>query len=232
MAAADVVLDHWAGRRRLRSVPVVDGLPRRCASQEGNALAVACRLGLADDDRARTLAHRLADWQWPDGGWNCDRRPAARRSSFHETLPALWGLHEHAAATGDSTSAAAAARAAELLLAHRVVLSLRTGRPLSAAVVQLHYPPYWYYDALQALLVLTRAGFGADPRTEVARDLVASRRGESGRWSADRRWWKRPGSAGSGVEAVDWREQGDVESQLLTLNALRVLAPRAGTSSP
>jgi hypothetical protein len=30
-------------------VQVIDGLTRRCASQEGNALAVACRLGMAGD---------------------------------------------------------------------------------------------------------------------------------------------------------------------------------------
>ena len=79
---------------------MVDGLARRCASQEGNALAVACRLGLADDPRAELLARSLAGWQWPDGGWNCDRRASGRRSSFHESLPPAWGLHEYWLATG------------------------------------------------------------------------------------------------------------------------------------
>jgi hypothetical protein len=42
-----------------------------------------------------------------DGGWNCDRRPEARHSSLHETLPALSGLHEYAAATGGTACARA-----------------------------------------------------------------------------------------------------------------------------
>jgi hypothetical protein len=78
-----------------QQVKVIDGLARRCASQEGNALAVACRLGMAGDPRAELLARSLADWQWPDGGWNCDPRASGRRSSFHESLPPTWGLHEY-----------------------------------------------------------------------------------------------------------------------------------------
>ena len=93
VAACDSVLTHWARRERLSQVPVVGGRARRCASQEGNAVAVASRLGLARDQRVALLVEHLLAWQWPDGGWNCDPRPEARHSSFHETLPALWGLH-------------------------------------------------------------------------------------------------------------------------------------------
>ncbi|HET9557728.1 MAG TPA: hypothetical protein VFS70_11370, partial [Actinomycetota bacterium] len=84
-AAASTVLDWLTGAEHRRTVTVVDGLARRCASQEGNALAVACRLGMAGDPRAELLARSLAAWQWPDGGWNCDRRASGRRSSFHES---------------------------------------------------------------------------------------------------------------------------------------------------
>jgi hypothetical protein len=94
VAAASTVLDWLAGRSHRRGVKVIGGLARRCASQEGNALAVACRLGMAADPRAELLARSLAEWQWPDGGWNCDPRASGRRSSFHESLPPAWGLHE------------------------------------------------------------------------------------------------------------------------------------------
>lgn len=218
-AAAGPVLDYWAGRRRLGSVPVVEGKARRCASQEGNALAVGCRLGFGADERAHRLAEHLVAWQWPDGGWNCDRRPEAHRSSFHETWPALWGLHEYVAATGEAAARDAVARAAELVLSHDVVFSTKTGEPMRPAYVEPHYPPYWRFDVLQGLLVLTRAGHGGDPRTARARRLVAERRGVDGLWRAGRRWWKPPGAAGGGVEAVDW---GEVADQMVTLNALRV----------
>ena len=217
--AAGRLVESWAEPRRLASVPVVDGRARRCASQEADALAVACRLGLASTAPAETLAAHLARWQWPDGGWNCDRRPAARHSSVHETLPALWGLLEFAAATGDTRSRAAADRAAEVLLHRDVVFGRHTGRPLHPSVAVPHYPPYWHFDVLQALLVLHRAGHGDDPRTTPARMLLADRRRDDGSWRAARRWWQPPGSARSGVEAVDW---GAVAHQMVTLNALRI----------
>ena len=74
------------GKGHLRGVKVIDGLVRRCTSQEGNALAVCSRLGLAQDPRVELLARSLVDWQWPDGGWNCDLRASGRRSSFNESL--------------------------------------------------------------------------------------------------------------------------------------------------
>jgi hypothetical protein len=219
LALCDIVLDHWAAPPRLAQVPVVNGRARRCASQEGNAVAAACRLGLAGDPRVSLLVEHLLAWQWPDGGWNCDRRPEARHSSLHETLPALWGLHEYAAATGGTACARAVGAAGELLLRHHVVHSRRTGQPIHPTFVQPHYPPYWHYDLLQALLVLCRAGFADDPRTTSARQLVSARRRKDGRWRAVRPWWRAPGAAGSGVEAVDW---AGVAHQMVTLNALRV----------
>lgn len=219
LAVADAVLDHWASPERLARVTVVDGRARRCASQEGNAVAAACRLDLADDPRVALLVEGLLAWQWPDGGWNCDPRPAATHSSFHETLPALWGLHEYGAATGDPACRSAVRAASELLLQHRVVFSRTTGQPIHPSFVQPHYPPYWHYDVLQGLLVLCRVGYGADPRTEPARRLLRGRRRRDGTWRAVRPWWRPPGCSGSGVEAVDW---GDVTHQMVTLNALRV----------
>ena len=99
-AAASTVLDRLTGRSHRQRVQVIDGLARCCASQEGNALAVACRLGMAGDAAAELLARSLVAWQWPDGGWNCDLRASGRRSSFHESLPPAWGLHEYWRATG------------------------------------------------------------------------------------------------------------------------------------
>ena len=217
--SAHAVLAMWAGPRRLAAVPIIDGRARRCASQEGNAVAVACRLGLAADDRVATLAGHLVGWQWPDGGWNCDRRPEARRSSFHETLPALWGLHEYAASTGDAAAAEAVEGAADLLLEHRVYQRLKTGEHLSAQVVIPRWPPYWHYDVLQAMVVLTRAGYGSDPRMSAARELVAGQRRPDGTWHAGRPWWRPPGSSGSNVEAVDW---GAAMHEMVTSNALTV----------
>ncbi|HEX8928647.1 MAG TPA: hypothetical protein VGA45_07030 [Actinomycetota bacterium] len=222
-AAASTVLEWLAGDAHRRTVTVVNGLTRRCASQEGNALAVACRLGMAGDPRAELLARSLVEWQWPDGGWNCDLRASGRRSSFHESLPPAWGLHEYWLATGATWAREGAARTAELLLAHRLFRSLSGREVIDRRWLALHYPPYWHYDVLQALLVLSRLGKAGDPRAGEAVELLMRRRRADGRWQPGGCWWRPPGTrTGSGpVEVVDWGRSGP--NELLTLNALRVL---------
>jgi hypothetical protein len=220
LAAAETVLAWLISPGRLKAVQTIDGRARRCASQEGNALAVCSRLGMADDPRVRQLAELLICWQWPDGGWNCDRRPATRRSSVHESLPPLWGLHEYAAATGDRDAARAAGRTAEMLLARRVYQAQGGREPLHPSVAVLHYPPYWHYDVLQALQVLGRMGLAGDPRTADAVDLLRSKQLPDGRWRTGAHWWSRPGSKQS-ADVVDWGRRGP--NVMVTLNALRAL---------
>lgn len=220
VAAVHTVLDWLTSHRHRRAIRTVGGLTRRCGSQEGNALAVACRVGLADDPRTVDLARSLVGWQWPDGGWNCDPRATGRRSSFHETLPPMWGLHEYANVTGDEWARQAARRAAELLLEHRLFRSSRTGEPIHRSWITLHYPPYWHYDVLQALVVLDRMGLGPDPRSGDGLDLLQRRRLADGRWRAGAYWWNPPGSPRA-PEVVDWGRGGP--NEMITLNALRVL---------
>lgn len=111
----------------------------------------------------------------PDGGWNCDRNPDAHRSSFHETHAAAWGLHEYWRATGDKAACEAAVRAGELILKHRVFRSLGTGEVINKRWLQPSYPPYWHYDVLQALLVLSRLGLVKDERAGDALDELGAR---------------------------------------------------------
>jgi hypothetical protein len=220
LAVAERVLKWLTGKARLRGVKVIDGLVRRCASLEGNALAACSRLGMADDPRVELLARSLVEWQWPDGGWNCDQKASGRRSSFHETFVPAWGLHEYAVATDADWAGMAAERAAELFLEHRVFRSLRTGKPINKQWLDFHYPPYWHYDVLQALVVLGRLGKLDDPRADDALDLVAERRRPDGLWEPGGYWWQRPGS-NKLPEVVDWGRRGP--NEMITLNGLRVL---------
>jgi hypothetical protein len=221
VAAAETVLAWLTGKSHRAGVKAINGLVRRCASQEGNALAVCCRLGLAADPRVRLLAESLVEWQWPDGGWNCDKKATGRRSSFNESLAPMWGLHEYWAATGEVAAKEAAARTAELFLHHRIFRVGGKGEPIHPSFVELHYPSYWHYDMLQALVILSRLGLARDLRAEDAIELLEERRLPDGRWRAGARWWKPPGSKGANVEAVDWGRTG--QNEMVTLNALRVL---------
>ncbi|HEU4946633.1 MAG TPA: hypothetical protein VFT31_05720 [Kribbella sp.] len=219
VAAANQVLT-WLTASRRRGVAVIDGLARRCGSIEGNALAVCSRLGLTDDPRVQGLAEGLLEWQWPDGGWNCDKTATGRRSSFHETHAAAWGLHEYAVATSDTAAHEAAVRAADLFLEHKLFRSLTTGEAIDRRWLEPRYPPYWHYDILQALLVLSRLGLAGDPRAADALDEVERQRLEDGRWKVRLQWWKPAGGPGT-REVVDWGRSGP--NEMVTLNALRVL---------
>ena len=236
--ATDLVLKWLLGEAHLGNVPLINGLYRRCASQEGNALAVCSRLGIAQDPRVRGLAESLVKWQWPDGGWNCDRREEASHSSFNESLSTLWGLFEYYHVTGDIAVRESVEKVAEFFLKHRIFRSCRTGeeRPPETfhskvrrsihSFTELHYPLYWHYDILQALTILHRAGKLGDPRTREAIELVESKRREDGRWRPEGYYWslkrkKLAKLAVSNVEVVDWGRNGP--SEMITLNALRVL---------
>ena len=92
-----------------------------------------------------------------------------------------------------------------------------------------HYPPYWHYDVLQALLVLSRLGAEAgDPRAGEALELLYSAP-PARRPLAAGRLLVAPARHRSRVEAQSrWltgRRSGP--NGMLTLNALRVLKAAA-----
>ncbi len=220
------VVDWLEAPGRLARARPVAGRARMCASQDGNALWAACRLGLAADPAAARMATRLAAWQWPDGGWNCDPRPDATHSSLHETWTPLRGLAAFAAAASDvalrAAIAGAAAAAADFLLRHRLVEHHRDGAVIDPSFLRLRWPPYWHYDLLAGLGALREAGPGhlLDPRAAPALARLDRLRGSDGRWHAGGRWWRAPGSPGANVELVDWGADG--EAAMLTLGALAI----------
>jgi len=221
LAAVDQVLRWLTGDSHRRAIKKINGLTRRCASQEGNALAVCSRLGLTDDDRVRRLAESLLEWQWPDGGWNCDKNRNAHHSSFYESLVPLWGLIEYHCCTGDKRTLEAADRASDFFLRHRLFRSDKTGEVVNPEWLQLHYPLYWHYDILQALRILGLHGKLGDSRVREALDIVEGKRLAGGLWQAEGYYWRPPGRRAPSVEVVDWGRNDP--NDMITLNALRVL---------
>lgn len=233
----DQVMDQWlpedfymefeartkAAAYGRRGVPVMDGRYRRCASQQGNALYAVLKLGL-DDGRCSKLVERLLHWQWPDGGWNCDKEPSASTSSFMETLAPLRGLALYARRTGDTRAAEAARRAAEVFLERRLFKRRSDGRVIREEFTKLHYPLYWHYDVLGGLKVLAEAGLIGDPRCSDALELLTRKRLPDGGWPAEARYYRVTDSIASDAESVDW---GGVSKRVLnewvTVDALYVL---------
>lgn len=206
-----------------RGVPVMEGRHRRCASQQGNALRSLCRLGLADD-RTGTLVERLLHWQWPDGGWNCDKNPAADTSSFAETLLPLRGLAAYAEDHDDHEARSAARRAAEVLLSRRLLYRRSDGALINAEFTRLHYPLYWHYDVLGGLRGLAELGMLADPRCADALELLLRKRLPDGGWPAERRFYRTSPEISLGHDFVDWGGTSTRRSNpWVTLDALAVL---------
>lgn len=222
----DQVYGWLLSKRHERSIPTIQGRVRRCASQEGNALHYLLTLGLADA-RTDELARRLCRWQWPDGGWNCDRKPEATNSSFHESLIPLRALALHGRVTGDPASRRTAEWATDIFLKRGLYKRQRDGQIIHPNFVALHYPYYWRYNILYALRVMAEAGFIADPRCAAALDLLASKRLSDSGFPAEKKYYSVYGGAKtmkSGHSLVDWGGTSKVRmNEWVTVDALGVL---------
>ena len=237
------VLDVWLSRafymefeskvsvpkhRSAEGVPIIQGRHRRCCSQQGNALYSIERLGLADK-RNDALAERLMHWQWPDGGWNCDRKPSAHISSFNESLLPMMGLAAYASRAGDDAAHAAASKASEVFLCRRLFRRRTDGKLISPHMIRPKYPRYWHYDILGALLAMAEMGLINDPRCAEALDLLERKELPGKGWAAEGRFYKVSSNMDTterfgSTSPVDWGGIGSRRvNEWVTADALYVL---------
>ena len=238
LALRDRVLELWlsplyfheyvarteAQAYRGRGVPIMRGRYRRCASQQGNALYSVITLGIADE-RVHALAERLLHWQWPDGGWNCDRHPEAAKSSFMETLLPMLGLAAYARAYRKRSAARAARAASDVFLRRHLFRRVADGSIITPDFVALHYPRYWHYDFLGGLKAMVQVGQLTDPRCSDALDLLEKRRLPDGGWPAERRYYKvSPRTMTANADYVSWGGTSRTRMNAwVTVDALAVL---------
>ncbi len=176
---------------------------------------------LDDDPRLPPLGEAVLSAQFADGGWNCHMRnyPKKRHSSFHTTFNVLENLRIAAArgAVPEQAFHAAEARAVELMLAHRLFRSDRTGDVISERFTQLTYPWHWHYTFLRGLDYLRLTSAISDERLRDAIDLLQEKRKPNGRWPLQKRI--------PGTLLVEMEKPGR-ESRWNTLRALRILRTR------
>jgi hypothetical protein len=233
----DQVLSYWlrdqyyrefdATRRdqayRGTGVPVMNGRPRRCASQQGSALLCASRLGLLDA-QAERLVERLLHWQWPDGGWNCDKKPAADTSSFMETLLPMRGLATYARHADDAKAKRAARKAADVFLSRRLFKRRTDDSVIARGFIALHYPVYWHYDILAGLKAMAELDLIGTPRCADALDLLEQKEIEGVGWAADERYFKASSKPALGGDYVNWGGTGKkAMNEWISADALSVL---------
>jgi hypothetical protein len=234
----DRVLEFWTGPRyfhefeatteaqayRQRGVPLLRGRYRRCGSQQGNALRSVIALGL-EDERVDVLVERLLHWQWPDGGWNCDRKPDAHVSSFNETWLPMLGLAAYARERKDRRAKEAADRAAEVFLSRRLFRRRSNGAVITRDFAALHYPHYWHYDVLAGLAAMVELGKIGDARCRDALDLLESKRLGDGGWPAERRYYTASAKRlTSNADYVTWGPTGQSRmNEWVTVDAVAAL---------
>ena len=219
----DETFDCWLGKAHEKYIRQIAGRTRRCASQEGNAVWSSLRLGLPDG-RTDELVSRLLRWQWPDGGWNCDKRPEADTSSFMETLIPLRALALFAQVSGDPKVRTAAERASEIFLQRHMFKRQRDGSVMDEHFIRLHYPVYWHYDILSGLVGMAEVGTLGDPRCKDALDLLESKRLPDGGFPAEESFSRPTRPQLSGYSPVRWGGTGNKKMNLfVTADALSVL---------
>jgi hypothetical protein len=194
----------------IKSIKTINGKVRRCASQEGNAIYYSYKLGLVDE-RTEQLVDRLLEFQWSDGGWNCDKNPTAHCSSYHESLIPLRALIRCLNDAGKQMSKdrsnviqIAVENAKEVFLKRELYLSASTGKIIHPNFALLHFPYYWRYNILFALKVMNEGGFLSDPRCQQALRYIQSKELPTGGFPAEIKYYTFSTIARSGRSVVNW----------------------------
>ncbi len=200
-------------KEHLNSIRTIQGKVRRCASQEGNALYFSISLGLSDKEKTEALVDRLIQYQWDDGGWNCDKSPTARHSSYNESLIPLRGIIHYLKKNSDLPLSRknqvkdAINRAVDVFLKRHLYIHQSTGEEIlwknRISFTKLHFPYYWRYNILLALKVMNEGGFLKDSRCVKALDLVASKELPEGGFPAEIKYYYSK-SASTGSSLVNW----------------------------
>ncbi len=169
---ADLILDKWSGRGG-----VLSGRSGEiCVT--GNAVRTLIRFGYLDHPTVQRSIAWIVRTQKPDGGWHCFPSRTGTLDGW-EGLAALAEIPDQARTESIRRSIE---RGAEFYLRNRLMVE---GKVRYAPWFRIHYPNHYYYDLLVGLRILTRLGYGADPRMAQALRWLRSKRSRQGTWALD-----------------------------------------------
>ena len=198
----------------------IRGKHRVHGSFHANAIYASVVLGLANDETDE-LSTNLLRYQWPGGGWNCNKKPATKGPTILHTAFGLRGLATYRSRRPSDELTQAIDAAAEVLLEREVYVKRSDGQPLRPVYTKLSYPYPRLYDFMAGLHILTRAGYVTDPRCANALDLLESKLIPGEGWATERKLFTHSpgkdgfthapweGQARSGEPPADDRRAGD-----------------------
>ena len=169
---AELILDRW-GRK---SNELSGRSAEICIT--GNAVRTLIRFGYFEDPIVQRAIAWIVRTQKKDGGWHC----FTSRTGTLDSWEGLAALAEIPEAERDPSVRRAIERGAEFYLRRRL---LDEGPTTYAPWKRIHYPNHYYYDVLVGLRILTRLGYGSDPRTVPALAWLRRKRSQDGTWALD-----------------------------------------------
>ncbi len=191
----------------------------------GNMVRTLLVFGYGEDRRVKKAIDWMPEQQLDDGGWNCNYpEKKVKHSSFMSSIEPLWAYSEIPRAEWTRKMKRSVEEGAEFLLMHRVYKSdhhhWKHSLPFATS---LHFPMYYYYDALHGLRVLAKLGYGDDERVKDAAHLILSKRTPEGKWLLEGDWSREPEAQGNKRKALVDVEELWKPSKWVTLNAYRAL---------
>jgi hypothetical protein len=169
---ADLLLDRWSprgGDLSGRSGEI-------CVT--GNAVRTLVRFGYLDHPVVQRSIAWIVRTQKRDGGWHC----FPSRVGTLDGWEGLAALAEIPPDSRDPSVVRAIERGAEFYLQRHL---MEEGGVRYPPWFRIHYPNHYYYDVLVGLRVLTRLGYGTDPRIAPAVRWLTDKRRRDGTWALD-----------------------------------------------
>ena len=187
----------------------------------GNSTRTLIRFGYLDHWVVQESIDWLVRSQKTDGGWNCFPSQKGTLDGW-EGLAALAEIPEPERSDAVRRSIE---RGAEFYLKRNL---MNEGRDRYAPWLRIHYPNHFFYDVLVGLRVLSRLGYGNDPRLRTAVRWLLDRRRRDGTWTLDATQpdWDLREAAGYGFPGPEFPvvlELPGLPSRWATVEALSVL---------
>jgi hypothetical protein len=183
----------------------------------GNVAASLIRFGYAEDDRVRRALNWLVDIQNEDGGWLCPYWKAHikdKHGCFMGTITPLDALSEVAKEKRTQGMKSAIERGAEFLLMHRLFKAdHHQFRVIKKSWLKLGFP-WFFYDILRGLSVVTKLGYSLDERIDDALEILLQKQNSDGKWILE--------STPSSRMQTNLEPRGK-PSKWITLHALKVI---------